>query len=84
MLKIKDSINLKELEKYGFKEDSEHDFYYKTLSDCEIFIYRKKKKEYKYRYIYLEVQMYSPIIVNLDILHDLIEAKLVEKVQDEC
>lgn len=82
MLKIKNGVGLKELEKYGFKEEPEHDFYYKKLRDCEIFIYRKKKKEYKYRYIYLEVKMYSPIIVDLDILHDLIEAKLVEKVEE--
>ena len=52
MLKIKDSVNLKELEKFGFKENENGLYYEKKFSavcydgeeEHEILIYKSKRK----------------------------------------
>jgi hypothetical protein len=82
MLKIKDNVDLKELEKFGFvyKErmvrpmpgwkSKEYNGYYKTLfTDCRYWFY-----------IDGETKEIISEIWDIDTLHDLIKADLVEKV----
>lgn len=68
MLKIKDNIDLKELEKYGFKY--KHSYYVccSLYGDISIIIYANRKIN---------------IITShkLDVLYDLIKDDLVEKVE---
>lgn len=85
MLKIKDSVDLKELEKYGFKY-------------CDVSKYDDFLDEKFMSYIYKNKQIYIdedrsfahcewPESMNLsekeDMLYDLIKADLVEKVEGE-
>ena len=69
MLKIKDNINLKELEKYGFKK------YYNAYV---------LKSEYKKQDLVFDFKTRKLCFCNwgYDILYDLIKADLVEKVGD--
>ena len=75
MLKIKDDVDLKELEKFGFKPI----YYGKNIIRYE---YRKNPYEYSIcivfdiRYIYLD-EFYSN---DLEVIYDLIQAGWVEKV----
>ena len=79
MLKIKDNVDLKELKKYGFKEN-----WYYGLS------YIRVKDEYplyavvittKHRYIQIRDGEFGNIASSLqDLLYDLIKDGLVEKV----
>ena len=80
MLKIKDSVDLKELEKFGFEED------------INGFIY-KRYNGYKLWYeVYVEpinrairIQTYSVLFIAKRLqclLFDLIKANLVEKVEE--
>ena len=76
MLKIKDNINLKELEKFGFRKNM-YDNYEKTLG--------------KHSYDFLLINGYDRKIyfgfgvteLKADILFDLIKADMVEKVVEE-
>ena len=80
MLKIKDNVNLEELKKYGFKEN----WYYGTS-------YIRVKDDYplyvviitaKHRYIQIRDGNFGNIAGSLqDLLYDLIQAGLVEKVE---
>ena len=86
MLKIKDNVDLKELEKFGFERDDDswgdpYYFYYSftrpdTKSEMTYTIYEKNRK----------IILYADIIANLNVgvnkLYDLIEAGLIEKVSD--
>jgi hypothetical protein len=78
MLKIKDNVGLKELEKYGikyFNEDSEH------IEGCE---YECENKNMEYGYMLIP-QYNREIRVGgsgIDLLYDLIQAGLVEKVKE--
>lgn len=85
MLKIKDNVDLKELEKFGF--EYEEPVYQKKIS--------KTGKEFIYCDIYAESSREIDIYIgddiddnprddcpiNVDVLYDLIKADLVEKVQ---
>ena len=77
MLKIKDNVNLKELEKFGFK-------YNNNMCEYEIgYIFNGyisiEKNDRLIKPIYDEVMW-----INVeDILYDLIKADLVEKVEDK-
>ena len=87
MLKIKDNVNLKELEKYGFtkyEEDITIDrikILYDKYCYKDFFIYITED-----RFIYGEVCDYIRGNVlgneNFDTLYDLIKADLVEKVDE--
>ena len=92
MLKIKDDVNLKELEKFGFEfsEDDNFYFYYEfTEPDCnsELRIYIDKDTREIRHYVYASdrtistgFDMYvSPYKIHNKI-YDLIKANLVEKV----
>lgn len=74
MLKIKDNIDLKELEKYGFKEE-------------KIFMSKDLYQRYEYINIYqddrqIDIELDGWETNNLDILYDLIKDDLVEKVEE--
>ena len=74
MLKIKDNVDLKELEKFGFEkanEPNKHVIYIKKYSHNLIYFYDDKE-------MYFEIDEYDEDIVN--VLYDLIKADLVEKV----
>lgn len=93
MLKIKDSVNLKELEKFGFKENENGLYYEKKFSavcydgeeEHKILIYKSKRN------IVLEIMnndyTYHSFDEELgrieDTLYDLIQAGYVEKVEEE-
>lgn len=91
MLKIKDNVNLKELEKFGFKFVEQSDqyewaknYYQKAIED--------KKGNYKYEcieiyskdrfiHIYIDDEIYCAWTEEdtLDTIYDLIQAGFVEK-----
>lgn len=76
MLKIKESVDLKELEKFGFEkanEPNEHVIYIKKYSHNLIYFYDDKE-------MYFEIDEYDEDIVN--VLYDLIKADMVEKVEE--
>ena len=84
MLKIKDSVDLKELEKFGFEYDEDINcyFYYGfTRANCnsEIRMYIDKKN----KTITTGFDMYVHEGKIHDKIYDLIEAGLVEKVEDK-
>ena len=79
MLKIKDNVDLKELEKYGFIED---EFKVRLLYEQNRYTGLRVEKETKKIGLYNSVD----IVVEkrtLDILYDLIKDGLVEKVEDK-
>lgn len=101
MLKIKDEVDLKELEKFGFKKNKNNNWIY--LQNKTTYFYRDDKKLKKeihaelirintYREIMLNVDIktfpkeqidgYGSNISELDIIYDLIQAGIVEKVSD--
>lgn len=71
MLKIKDNVDLKELEKYGFTKP----MYYKNYICGELEI-----NEYKRLLYCVETDILSDEIYDLDTLYDLIKDGLVEKI----
>ena len=83
MLKIKDNIDLKELEKFGFehypliyiKESKRYD------DDINMNIAKRVYVDEKTRKISLGTILFNTEI-ELDTLYDLIKADLVEKVED--
>ena len=83
MLKIKDNVNLKELEKFGFYkglDDACHKCYLKDLDYLDyIAIYEDKK-------IYFDIEDFCGSDWNKyckSLIQDLINAELVEKVSDK-
>lgn len=73
MLKIKDDVDLKELERFGLKKTRE--------DDGHINGYEFEKKTER-EYLYLLIPDFDREIMgnSLDIIYDLIKADLVEKV----
>lgn len=81
MLKIKDNVDLKELEKYGFEENS---FYYSKTFNFEYYEVKiDVEKDRKYLIIQNDYydSDYACYIPNL--IYDLIKADLIEKVSEE-
>ena len=75
MLKIKDNIPLTELEKFGFKGKSQE---YENFFGSDSLIVRKLNRK-----IYIETHNMWDIAEDcLGILHDLIKADMVEKVEN--
>ena len=82
MLKIKDNVDFKELENYGFKNIK--------LGDGEKICYKPKKTEKDVIEIEINIKTKEIILSQLhdlfhtheDTLYDLIQAGLVEKVDD--
>ena len=82
MLKIKNSVNLKELEKFGFEENEYDYFWYgftRPDSNSEICILVNMKT----RHISTGIDMYADLFKIHDKIYDLIQAGLVEKVEEE-
>lgn len=81
MLKIKDNVDLKELEKFGFEEDEAQYFYYgftEPNDKSEIRIYVEKDTK-------LISTGFDPFVSPYKIhdkIYDLIKADLVEKVEE--
>ena len=78
MLKIKDDVDLKELEKFGFYPDDflEDKVAIYSNGNVHIEIYDEIYDKWNSRKIYALTSAY------LDVLYDLIKADLVEKVGD--
>ena len=76
MLKIKDNVDLKELEKYGFRCYSEE----KQLYDIQLYDDIEEINIYEKKEICIALDGWETN--RLDILYDLIKADLVEKVSD--
>lgn len=76
MLKIKDNIDLKELEKFEF--EASNSWYHKTFkTETDTILYYIPKNS-------RTIQVIANFDVNLDdTLYDLIKADLVEKVEEE-
>ena len=71
MLKIKDSVDLKELEKYGF-EKNKNIYYFKNICNATVLMVFDNRK--------ISNPEDDP---GNDKLYDLIQANLVEKVEEE-
>lgn len=82
MLKIEDDIDLKELEKFGFKfiECDNKQYYTKQFLDNDGWS-RAYWVDIEKRQIELEAN--NPVILLDETLYDLIQADLVEKVDDK-
>lgn len=74
MLRIKDSVNLKELKNFMFLEAEQ--YYYYPAVDCSVEL-RVWKSD---RTLYISVNDFEDYVEELDKLFVLIEANLVEKV----
>lgn len=82
MLKIKDNIDLKELEKYGFIHlDEMPDTY--TYHIPSEFGQLKDLHINKYGYMAFELYSHYMAFDIPEIIYDLIKADLIEKVEDE-
>ena len=73
MLKIKDNVDLKELEKYGLK-------YQQVGMDYAYAKYKLKGVYKEFIGVWLDRKLQVDAIEILDIVYDLIKADLVEKV----
>ncbi len=80
MLKIRDNVDLKELEKFGFEENG---FYYSKTFNFEYYkveIHIEKDRKYliiKNDYYDSNYDCYIPSLI-----YDLIKANLIEKVEE--
>lgn len=80
MLKIKENADLKELEKYGFKNFILFCEYNKNV--CEFLKSKHLNVNKETKEIYLEkLEIWQDSRESLDLLYDLIQAGLVEKVE---
>ena len=82
MLKIKDNVDLKELEKFGFKKDKDLSNYLETIYSVtqkyqKLCVYWEEKKLFLY-----EPFNSNAFILKANTLYDLIKADLVEKVEE--
>lgn len=74
MLKIKDNVDLKELEKFGFYLDSD-EWYVKDIKSIYIFVKPISRE--------IVIKAYNTSnYAKVDTIYDLIQAGLVEKVSD--
>lgn len=79
MLKIKDNVDLKELEKFGFCKNATLNYDYRRFLDGEL-AYRVYVTK-NHHYLQIQINRVSLIAGSLqDLLYDLIKADLVEKV----
>ena len=77
MLKIKDDVDLKELEKFGFKYNKKDDKFYITNK----FNYYSAEILPDNWQGHRSIGIYDASIEAIDTLYDLIQANLVEKVE---
>ena len=93
MLKIKDNVSLKELEKFGFREDVENEWVKDYIDSKNFFI--KYLDEFEDEFIFVDtntreinlcsdVNNYNFVYSNaLPTIFDLIQAGIVEKVVED-
>lgn len=85
MLKIKDEIDLKELEKFGFKKANKYayGYYFKDFDDYFRVAICKPIYEHNDREIFIDTpcELYEVIDDYTHLIFDLIQAGLVEKVE---
>ena len=74
MLRIKKDVDLKELERFGFKK-YRHGYYKKDLDEIEIFVDIEQR-------IIERAYLFHFTPINNDEIQDLIQAGLVEKVSE--
>lgn len=81
MLKIKDNVDLKELERFGFKYNDVYRYYYINIDISERLEIDKLSHEIR---LFIDDEYYRCWTANntFDLLYDLIKADLVEKVED--
>jgi len=83
MLKIKDNVKLKELEKFGFKYDKEMNYYYKhcigTFNKFIVLI-EEDIDSFRGQIVFYNDRAFNTTLY-MDTLYDLIQAGLVEKVE---
>ena len=79
MLKIKDNVDLKELEKFGFELDNEINWYFKqiTWEDGDVYHYIVRDD----RVIGIENNVFFCFKID-NTIYDLTKADLIEKVGD--
>lgn len=80
MLKIKDDVDLKELEKFGFEFNENNGKYGYVERDCDGFTYININS-WNRKILFEQEKEYDHIC--LKILYDLIVAGYVEKVEEE-
>ena len=86
MLKIKDNVDLKELEKYGFEYFENGcgttGYAYDTIKGSITII--EKDREFNNEYIdERKIPVSQALMYNLEVLYNLIKADLVEKVEEK-
>ena len=84
MLKIKDNVDLKELEKYGFKYEKliyGRDRYYEPITCIDVTV-NPKKENATLESREVIVNTYSIENEAIELLYDLIKDGLVEKVEE--
>lgn len=82
MLKIKDDVDLKELEKFGFEYKYGNVYQYLRKIDGRIPYRIYTTKNHKY----LQIEIFEPVLIAhrlQDLIYDLIQAGLVEKIGEE-
>ena len=82
MLKIKNNVNLKELEKFGFEykdKTTDRDIIHPYYKNCDVYISVEKTKIYGERELMFDGRDYWNIPSIPDVIFDLIQAGLVEK-----
>jgi hypothetical protein len=83
MLKIKDNVDLKDLEKFGFKykdKTIEEDIIHPYYQNEDVYISVEKTKCYNKRELLFDGRNYWDIPSVPNVIFDLIQAGLVEKV----
>ena len=82
MLKIKDNVDLKELEKFGFKYDEYNKVWIKQLytSDCDLIV-DANRFIYHENYSTADMNYHATGVVVA--IFDLIQSNMVEKVAEE-
>lgn len=80
-LRIKQNVDLKELEKFGFKhrEGKSYEYIRELDNKTAYRIYTTKK------HAYIQIEIFEPMVIAKgvqNILYDLIQAGLVEKVEE--
>lgn len=83
MLRIKPEADLKELEKFGFKNKKEkYEWYEYKNKFIEITIFLNLENECENKTIFILTNQYNRNYANIDIIYDLITAGLVEKIEE--
>lgn len=81
MLKIKDNVDLKELEKYGFEYNEKYSYYEDGYDKYDVTIYILTKDRLLNCSTPFDYNV-EDTTTHLDTLYELIKADLVEKVGD--